>query len=225
MTILVSFLNVGERLPSSKEQFLLFGGNVEENSDTVEKFLSLLLKGLKYLESKVFEVENATKKVKVEFKITELPNDMKMLSFLAGELSNSAAYFTTFANVNQSEANDYKKSFGILSQHSWRPFPYSKRVNDASKVAKKKELLEKEKLSDSTKHKLLAYIGKELKSRQLCLPLIEHYTDVAKAEPLHLKNNTIKEPFIILFKIAIGQMVSSSNVNFFSDLSVNSLFF
>ena len=86
--------------------------------------------------------------------------------------------------------------------------------------------MEKEKLSDSKKHKkLLAYIGKELKSRQLCLPLIEHYTDVAKAEPLHLKNNTIKEPFIILFKIAIGQMVSSSNVNFFSDLSVNSLFF
>ena len=150
---------------------------------------------------------------------------MKMLSFLAGELSNSAAYFTTFANVNQSEANDYKKSFGITSQHSWRPFPYSKRVNDASKVAKKKELLEKEKLSDSTKHKkLLAYIGKELKSRQLRLPLIEHYIDVAKAEPLHLKNNTIKERFIILFKIAIGEMVSSSNIKCFSDLSVDSLF-
>ena len=31
---------------------------------------------------------------------------MKKLSFLAGELSNSVAYFNTFANVNQSEAND-----------------------------------------------------------------------------------------------------------------------
>ena len=37
------------------------------------------------------------------------------------------------------EANDYKKSFGIPSQHSWRPYPYSKTVNDASKVAKKKK--------------------------------------------------------------------------------------
>ena len=91
-------------------------------------------------------MENATKKVKVEFKITELSNDIKMLSFLADELSNSAAYFTTFANVNQSEANDYKKSFGILSQHSWRPFPYSKRVNDASKVAKKKRTVGKRKI-------------------------------------------------------------------------------
>ena len=35
--------------------------------------------------------------------------------------------------------DDYKKSFGILSQHSSRPFPYSKRVNDASKVATKKK--------------------------------------------------------------------------------------
>ena len=36
-----------------------------------------------------------------------------MLSFTDGELSNSATYFTTFANVNESEANDYKKTFGI----------------------------------------------------------------------------------------------------------------
>ena len=65
--------------------------------------------------------------------------------------------------------------------------------------------MEKEKFSDSTKHKkLLAYFGKELKSRQLHLPLIEHYIDVAKTDPLHLKNNTIKERFMILFKIAIG---------------------
>ena len=130
MTILVSFLNVGERLPSSKEQFLLFGGDVEENSSVVEKILSLQVKDLKYLESNVFEIERETKKVKIEFKITKLPNCMKMLSFLAGEFSNSAANFTKFANVNQSEANEYQKSFGIPSQHSWGPFPYSKRVNE-----------------------------------------------------------------------------------------------
>ena len=79
-------------------------------------------------------MENATKKVKVEFKITELPNDKKMLSFLASELSNSAAYFTAIANVSQSDVYDYKTIFGIPSQHSLRPFSYSKRVKDASKV-------------------------------------------------------------------------------------------
>ena len=57
---------------------------------------------------------------------------------------------------------------------------------------------------ESTKHKkLLEYIGKELKCRQFNFPLIEHYIDVEKAEPLHLKNNAIKERFMVLFKIAI----------------------
>ena len=73
-----------------------------------------------------------------------------------------------------------QKSFGISSQNSWKFFPYSKRVNDASKVAKKNKNCCKKRLSDSIKHKkLLAYIGKEVKSRQLRLPLIEHYIDAA----------------------------------------------
>ena len=85
--------------------------------------------------------------------------------------------------------------------------------------------MEKEKLWDSTKHKkLLVYIGKELKSRQLHLPLIEYYIDVAKAKPLHFKNNRIRESFMILFKIAIAQLVSGSNIKFISDLSVDTLF-
>ena len=83
--------------------------------------------------------------------------------------------------------------------------------------------MEKEKLSDSTKHKkLLAYIGKQLTSRQLRLPLIKHYIDALKAEPLYLKNKTSKEWYMILFKIAIGKMVSSSNIKRFSEISVDS---
>ena len=35
MAILVSFLNVGERVPRNKEQFLLFGGDFEESSNIV----------------------------------------------------------------------------------------------------------------------------------------------------------------------------------------------
>ena len=87
---------------------------------------------LKSLASKVFETENGVKKVKV------LPNDMKMLPFLAGELPNSTTYFTT--NVNQSEANDYKKTFGISPKYIWKPFTYSKRIEEATKVEAKRKL-------------------------------------------------------------------------------------
>ena len=72
--------------------------------------------------------------VKVQFKMNELPNDMKMLCFL---LSNSATYFTTilFANVNRNDAMDIKKFFGtnslivygwtrIVHLNRWRKFTF-----------------------------------------------------------------------------------------------------
>ena len=109
----VSFLNVGKRILSSSESFMVFGGDVEENSLIAKRFVEKAIKDFIYLESKVFLVSVDTENVKVEFKLAELPNDMKMLSFLAGELSNSAKYFTNFADVNSENYRDYTKSFGI----------------------------------------------------------------------------------------------------------------
>ena len=73
-SIFVSFLNCGKRVASSSENFLLFGENVEENSEVVRNFISKLISDI---ESKVFEIGS----IRVEFKLGELPNDMKMLSF------------------------------------------------------------------------------------------------------------------------------------------------
>ena len=91
----VSFLNVGKRILSSSETFMVFGGDVEENSLVVKRFVEKAIEDFIYLVSKVFLVSVDTENVKVEHKLAELPNDMKILSFLAGELSNSAKYFTT----------------------------------------------------------------------------------------------------------------------------------
>ena len=224
MGILISFLNVGERLPSSKEEFLLFGGNVEENSDVVAKYFNILVNDIQYLESKVFDIACSYGTQKVEFKLTELPNDMKMLAFLAGELSNAATYFSTFGNVRRDQANDFKKSFGDSTENHWKPFPYEKRLQDAKKVAEKTEKLSKQNLASSTVHsKLLSFIAKDLESRQYKVPLIQEYIDCAKAEPLHLKNNVIKERFMIIFKICISQ----SNLGFsktFRDINCGSVF-
>ena len=60
-----------------------------------------LLSDIKYLENNVFTVNVNGVSYNVEFKLEALPNDMKMLAFLAGELSNSAYYFSTFGNVNK----------------------------------------------------------------------------------------------------------------------------
>ena len=38
MPVLISFLNIGERIPSSVEHFFLFGADVDDNSGIVTNF-------------------------------------------------------------------------------------------------------------------------------------------------------------------------------------------
>lgn len=60
------------------------------------------------MEKNIFSINR--KNVKFEF--SKLPNDMKMLCFLAGELSNSAKYFSTFANVSYDDMSKIDFTFG-----------------------------------------------------------------------------------------------------------------
>ena len=50
--------------------------------------------------------------VQVKFYFAELPNDMKMLAFLAGELSNSAKYFFSFATVSTDKGRNVERALG-----------------------------------------------------------------------------------------------------------------
>ena len=84
-----------------------------------------------------------------EFKLAALPNDMKMLAFLAGELSNAAHYFSTFGNVNKENCNDVRKCFGV----DWKPFSYEKRIKDADLLRVKKVELVKKKNEGSYREK------------------------------------------------------------------------
>ena len=136
-SFLCSFLNIGERLASSSENFLTFGANVKENGLVVQKYVQATLKELTEIQSKTYTIEVNGSQRLAEFKLAELPNDMKMLAFLAGELSNAATYFSTFANVNQQDSNDISKFISENDMKQWQPFTYQKRISDASKVDKK----------------------------------------------------------------------------------------
>ena len=211
---LVSFLNCGKRIASSAENYILFGANVDETSDIVKLYLKELVADLYYLESKVFEVDG----VKVEFMVGGLPNDMKMLSFLAGELSNSSTHFLTFANVCQKESNNYKKSFGLFEGSYWKPWKYENRLADAEKVNEKKRSVK-----NLSRNNITSFISNTLKSRQEFTPLIAKFINVAKAEPLHLKNNTIKEQFMKLFKICLAK-TNLGKAKSYSEIPQESLF-
>ena len=80
MSVLVSFLNIGQKIANSAEQFLLFGTDVEENLEIVTTFIRKLVHDLEILENNIYDISVMWQIKKIEFKVTDLPNDMKMLS-------------------------------------------------------------------------------------------------------------------------------------------------
>ena len=147
-----------------------------------------------------------------------------MAACLAGELPNSAHYFSTFANVNADDANDITKTFGLKgSGADWQPFEYSKRVQDAKDVAKEAKTIKKGNQSDQRKRNLLTAYIRSLGSRQEFEPLVQEYVDLMKCEPLHLKNNTCKDLFMSLLKIVFVEAKISSCKNV-SDVPEGNIF-
>ena len=63
----------------------------------MKRYVQSVFKQIADLEGKVFEING----LDVNFQFQELPNDMKMLAMLGGELSNSSTYFSTLANVRR----------------------------------------------------------------------------------------------------------------------------
>ena len=223
-SFLVSFLNVGERISSSTENFLTFGSNVKENGVVTRKYLEATLQELKEIESKTFTINvNGSNKL-VEFQLAEMPNDMKMPAFLAGELSNSAFYFSSFANVNQKDSNDVSKCISENNNKQWQPFTYDKRLSDAAKVKKRKLELDGTNLQPTTKRQKVTQLMSSLKSRQEFEPLLGKAIEWGKPEPLHLKNTSVCEQFMKLLKLSLSQSRISPSVKAFSDLQTTLLF-
>ena len=128
------------------------------------------------------------RQVNVKFSFTELPNNMKMLAFLSGELSNSAKYFSSLANVSNDDANNILDTFGRSNVNTWKPWVYSERLTVVKEVEQMKAKLSKQHLSSSTKRsRLTTFIAKN-KSRQEFEPCLGNIIDRAHVEPLHLKN-------------------------------------
>ena len=174
---LISFLNCGKRIASSTENFLLFGANVKEDGPVVEKYVRRLFEDIQYLESMVHTVEVDKVFHKVEFKLAGLPNDLKNLSFLAGELNQKAHFFSTFGDVHYKDVNDRNKIYGV----DWKPFEYNQRLRDAKKVASKKSKLPN---TVSGRRTLTKYIADVLKTGQEFVQLVGEYIHLARTDQI-----------------------------------------
>ena len=144
---------------------------------------------MKEIEGQTFTASvNGEEKV-VTFKFVLLPNDMKYLAFLGGELSISATYFSPFANVKKNDMCDLQSTYGPGPDNKWKPWRYDGRIRVATTVQQKKEELDKTTLRPANKREKITKFVSQSKSRQEFVPLLAEYINKATAEPLHLKND------------------------------------
>ena len=85
----------------------------------------------------------------------ELPNDMKMFAFLAGELNNSVTYFSTFADVDK-ESLTKIGTFSCNASDTWKPWKYADRIKVVKQLINLKRKNESKKFQrkqkDQTSH-------------------------------------------------------------------------
>ena len=216
---LVSFLNIGKGVLSSNENFLLFGANCPESCVPVSRFIQKVTQAIQKITNTTYSVVSKGDTVNVKFVFSELPNDMKMLAYLGGELSNSAKYFSSFADVcMDSILANRTGTFSKESGSVWKPWEYNYRLKVAKNVEELKKEISGKKLANSTKRsKITSFISKQI-SRQEFPPLIGQLIDQAHVEPLHLKNNVCALAHRHLLNQAIQLSNISSSVSSFSQL-------
>ena len=73
--------------------------------------------------------------------------------------------------------------------------------------------------------KLTAYISTNLKGRQEEAPLLGKYFDLARCEPLHLKNNTVKKMFMKILKIVLSEANLAKEIKLFKEIPASNIFF
>ena len=125
-----------------------------------------LLKDIERIEKTTYPItcNNTTRNIK--FYISELPNDMKMICFLSGELSNSATYFSSFADVTKDNMKSLSGTFGREAMNTWKPWKYTHRLKVADAVEKLKTKISKQKIADSTKRSKITNFISQQHSRQ-----------------------------------------------------------
>ena len=220
---LVSFLNCGKRVCSSEENFLLLGANCSEDCEPVRRYVTMLKEQMTEIERKTYPTQIDGKETVLSFKFELLPNDMKYLAFLGGELSISASYFSPFADVKKDDINNTQGTFGLGPQNKWHPWKYNERIKVATAVEKKKVEVSRTSLKPSAKReKVTSYISQQ-KSRQEFPPLVGKFIDKAKADPLHLKNNAWQHWNASVLKYALSRS-NLGNCESISDVSPNSCF-
>ena len=212
-----------QRCLSSNENYLLFGANCSENTKPVERFHNHLAREIDTVENKTYVLTHNGQSVNVKFYIAELHNDMKTLSFITGELSNNAKYFSSFADVTKENGVVINGTFGNEGKNTWHPWDYNTRLKVAKEVETLKKKISKQKLAETTKrNKITTFISSQ-NSRQEFIPPLGPVIERIHVNPLHLKNNVCVILHQHMLELVLKVSVTK-HVNLFSQIPSKSPF-
>ena len=205
---LLSFANLGKRVSSAHDNFLLCRANASESCKPMQTYARKLVKDMAYIETKTFSVLEK----EIRFKFSFVPADMKWLATYSGEVSNAFQYFSSCGNVSRDDADTMNGSLGKEDNDTWQPWEYESRLLNAEKVdAYKKSLKEKNYKPSTERDKILKYMKQE-GTRQEFRPILGDLIDKAYAEPLHNTNNAWQQYNNLLLKEAISHSEFPNNV-------------
>ncbi|XP_064637469.1 uncharacterized protein LOC135493817 [Lineus longissimus] len=175
-SVLLSFLNLPEKVNSCMYQFLLFGADVPEDHASILNYVAEIASNMESIEKKVFMIGSTV----VRFTLELVPGDCKWIATACGELSNAAAYPSSYGNVRKDDLSKLDGSLGG-SESTWKPWSYLDRLAMVKKVALKKQ-------EASRRDVVTKYIA-SLHSRQEHVPTLGIYSEHCYIDSLHLKNN------------------------------------
>ena len=141
-----------------------------------------VVKEMEAVDAKTYDVEGHN----LRFNFYLIPADQKWHATMGGELSNSATFFSTYANVSTANVETIGGSIGDR-ECTWQPWSYQSRITVASQVDAFKL---KYKITDSSgdRTKVTKFIAKAM-SRQELKPYLGKYISLAMPDPLHCTNN------------------------------------
>ena len=91
-----------------------------------------------------------------------------MFAFLAGELTYSVTYFSTFADVDK-ESLTKIGTFGCNASDTWKPWKYADRIKVVKQLINLKRKNESKKVSEKTKRSnITSFIAKQKKLPSVC---------------------------------------------------------
>ena len=199
---LISFLNVETRVASCDDNFLILGANCSEEHPAMIKYAKQLRTEMESIEKKVYSIQDH-ENMQVRFSFELVPSDMKFLATFSGELSNSATFPSSFANVKLDELGNVKGSLGSSPGCTWNPWSYNDRVKVAKQVSAYKHTTVIKKPVKQHRNLITKFIANQA-SRQEFEPVLGPVIAKAVCEPLHLGNNCWqqwnKEAMIIALK-------------------------